>query len=254
MKTSLPTISLSLLAGSLCFAQAPGPAFEVASIRMTTGPRSPACERRTECVEISPGLLAIRGESLRFLIRWAYDLPPVQVDAPDGLAETRFELVAKTAGPVSETQLRQMLQTLLADRFGLKTHTETRVMQSYVMTLAKSGPKFQESATEGSFVLERASPVVLNAHHARMIDLAHGIAGEIGRPVVDATNLTGRYEIHMDISPYIIRNGGATDGQIDMMSILFTGLRELLGLQLESRKESVDILVVDHVEKSPTDN
>ena len=253
MNTPLPVTLICLFAGALCFAQAPPTAFEVASIR-PPGVRPAVCERRADCVDILPGTLTIRGESLRFLIRWAYDLPPVQVEAPDWLAETRFDIVAKTAVPVSETRVRQMLQTLLADRFGLKTQTESRITQCYVMTLAKGGPKFQESQTEGAFVLDRASPVVLNVQRARMIDLAHGIAGEIGRPVIDATGLTGRYDIRMDISPYLIRNGGATDGQIDVMSILFTGLRDLLGLQLDSRKQSVDILVVDHIEKSPTEN
>ena len=128
-------------------------------------------------------------------------------------------------------------------------------MQVYAMTLAKSGPKFQASETEGTFVLERRPPAMLNAHHARMTDLAESISGEIGRPVVDETGLKGQYEIHMDVTPYLTQAaGGSNGGQIDVTAIIFTGLQDLLGLKLESRKESVDVLVVDHAEKTPTEN
>jgi uncharacterized protein (TIGR03435 family) len=87
-----------------------------------------------------------------------------------------------------------------------------------------------------------------------MSDLAQGISAEIGRPVIDATGLKGRYEIHMDVTPYLMKPGGGNEGQLDLMGILFTGLQDLLGLKLESRKESVDVLVIDHAEKSATEN
>ncbi len=222
------------------------PAFEAASVRPAAGGMDPT-------IQVQPGSFTERNESLHSLVQWAWDVTPPQIDAPSWFGQTRFDIVAKAAGGADESQLRLMVQKLLADRFGLKVHKEPRVMPVYVMTLAKSGPKFQESQTEGAFVLERTSPVILSAHHARMTDLAQGISGEIGRPVVDATGLKGRYEIHMDVSPYLIKaNGG--EGQLDVMSILFTGLQDLLGLKLESAKQSVDVLVIDHAEKSPTEN
>src|SRR6185437_1751436 len=159
------------------------------------------------------------------------------------------------AGPANETQMRVMMQMLLSDRFGMKLHKEARSMQVYAITLAKGGPKFQASETEGSFVLERKNPVILTAHHARMADLAQAISGEVGRPVVDDTRLTGRYEIHMDVTPYLTQApGGNNGGQLDVMGILFTGFQDLLGLKLESHKQNVDVLVVDHAEKVPTEN
>lgn len=233
-------------------AQTP-PAFEVASVLPSSDAHPANCERRNDCIDTTPVSLVMRNESLRVLIRWAYDLPPVQIEAPDWLAEKRFDVVAKTAVPADESTLRLMLQTLLADRFGLKVHRETRTMQGYAMTLAKGGPKFPAAPTEGSFVLERASPAVIDAHHARMADLGQGISGEIGVPVVDATGLPGRYEIHLDLTPYML-NAGNGEGQLDVMSILFTGFQNLLGIKLESRKVSVDILVIDHAEKTPTEN
>jgi uncharacterized protein (TIGR03435 family) len=239
------TIALFICAG--CFAQSAPPAFETASIRP-----NPRVERQD--AQVSPGTLVMRNQPLFFLVQWAWDVTPAQIDAPPWFSDACFDIVAKASGPADETQMRLMLQTLLSDRFGLRLHKEARVMPIYAITLAKGGPKFQESATEGSFILERNNPVILNAHHARMSDLAQGISAEVKRPVVDDTGLTGRYEIHMDLSAYLNRTGGAGDGQLDLMSILFTGFQDLLGLKLESRKQSVDVLVIDHAEKTPTEN
>jgi len=229
------------------FAQTPAPAFEVASIHFN--PRPDPQE-----VQVTPGALVLRNQPLLFLVQWAFDVTPAQIEAPAWFRQDCYDIVAKAAGPADEAQMRIMLRKLLADRFGLTLHTDARAMPVYAITLAKGGPKFQESPTEGTFVLERKNPVILNAHHARMSDLAQGISAEVGRPVVDDTGLTGRYEIHMDLSAYLNRTGGAGDGQLDLMSILFSGFQDLLGLKLESRKQSVDVLVIDHAEKSPTEN
>ena len=242
-------ILLALFGCAVCFAQsAPAPAFEVASIHP-----NPRVERQE--VQISPGSLVLRNQPVFFLVEWAYDLTPAQIDAPAWFRESCFDIVAKAAVPADEPQMRLMLRTLLADRFGLKVHTEARVTQVYAMTVAKGGPKFQESQTEGAFVLERTNPVIINAHHARMIDLAQGISGEIGRPVIDETGLKGRYEIHLDVTPYVTQpSAGTGGGQLDVIGILFTGFQDLLGLKLESRKQSVDVLVIDHAEKTPPEN
>jgi len=237
----------ALVACAVCSAQSAPPAFETASIHP-----NPRVERQE--IQISPASLTLRNQTFVFLVQWAWDVTPAQIDAPPWFMEECFDVVAKAPGPADETQMRLMLQKLLADRFGLRAHKEARVMPVYAITLAKGGPKFQESPTEGSFVLERNNPVILNAHHARMGDLAQGISSEVKRPVVDDTGLTGRYEIHMDLSAYLNRTGGAGDGQLDLMSILFSGLQDLLGLKLEARKQSVDVLVIDHAEKTPTAN
>jgi len=240
---------IALFVCASCFAQSVPPAFETASVHP-----NPRVERQD--VQVSAGSLILRNQPVFFLVEWAYDVTPAQIDAPSWFKESCFDIIAKAAGPADETQMRLMLQTLLADRFGLKLHKEARVMPVYVMTLAKGGPKFQESATEGTFALDQTGAFMLAAHHARMTDLAQGISAEIGRPVMDQTGLKGRYEIRMNFAPYATRaaDGGTTPGQFDMMSILFTGLQDLLGLKLEASKQSVDVLVIDHAEKTPTEN
>jgi uncharacterized protein (TIGR03435 family) len=253
----ISVVVLFIAASIACLAQtAAEPAFDVASVRASPGPLVGNASGRAQ-PEISGGSLILHNEPLLFLIEWAYDLSPVQLEAPSWMTgvEPRFDITAKANGPATETQMRVMLRKLLADRLGVKTHTDSRSMQVYALTLAKGGPKFQESTGSGQFSLQRSNSFVLTAHNARMADLAQGISGEAGRVVVDETGLQGRYEIHMDLAPYIQRAAdGGNGGQLDVQSIMFTGLQEILGLKLEPKKANVDILVIDHAEKVPTEN
>lgn len=237
--------SFALFAALACLAQTP--AFDVASIRLTDG----AAQQH---VQTSPRSLTIRGGSIGFLIQWAYDVPYLRVSGPAWIRDSHFDLDARTAETADDAQLRLMLRTLLADRFGVKVHSEQRQMQAYAMTLARGGPKFSEATTEGPPVIDRTSPVILRAHRVTMNDIAEQISLELGLPVVDASGLKGRYEIYMDVTPYVAGAGTPDAGKPDMMGILFNGLQEQLGLRLESRKASVSILVVDHAEKVPTEN
>jgi len=232
MKTTPVKTPLILLFCSACLlhAQTQPPTFDAASLKPVATCNAP------QDPQTGPGTLTIRGRTPLVLIQWAYDL------------------IAKGAGREDDAQLRLMLRTLLADRFGLKAHLEQREMQVYALTLAKGGPKFKESPTDGPPTVDRTNPVILSAHHMTLTEVGARIADEVGRPVTDETGLTGRYEIRIDLSPYIAAAGTADAGKLDMMSILFTGLTEQLGLKLESRKSTVPILVIDHAEKSPTEN
>ena len=276
-----PAVSCAIFACFHCLAQTPavsppvkapaagGPSFEVASIRLIAGGVRPE-------IQTSPGSLTIRNESLLDIIYWAYDKPPFLVSAPAWAGENRFDIVAKadaksTAQAAAngaggdQAQTRLMLQRLLADRFGLTTHVEQKETQVYTMTLAKGGPKFQASTTDGPPVFDRGGPTTLTAHRVTMKDLAAQISEPLKRPVIDETGLTGRYELKIDVSGYVQTAAGADvkgpgegkggpDGPMDVMSILFTGLQEQLGVKLNSKKENVDILVIDHAEKTPTEN
>ena len=247
-------VVLAISGVSLCSAQqVPELAFEVASVRANTGPIGDQPGRPTP--ELSGGTLVIRNEPLLYLIEWAYDLPRTQIDGPAWLMEALFDIAAKTGSPANETQMRLMLRRLLAERVGLKTHTESRNMSVFALTVAKGGPKFQEATTDGQFSMDRTNSFVLSAHHARMLDLAQGISSEAGKVVVDETGLPGRYEIRLDLAPYVQRAADGSPGQqLDTASIMFTGLQEILGLKLEPRKANVDVLVIDHAEKTPTEN
>lgn len=248
-----PKISITFLLFLAPIGLAAQPAFEAASIRVNDQANRPD----HPIAEITSGALTMRNQALLYLIEWAYDVPRVEIEGPSWLREVWFDVQAKTGHAATETELRLMLRKLLADRFGLKLYKESRVMPAYALALTKDGPKFQEAATDGSFVMEGTNSLMLLAHHARMTDLAEGIGDQIGRPVVDQTGLTGQYEIRLNLGPYVTKMARDENGnpvQVDMMSLLFTGLQEELGLKLESKKLPVDILVIDHAENSPTEN
>jgi len=237
-----------------CFAQPP--AFEVASVRSSPGAGNDLNELHDgrELIKTSPGTLTIRGASLRLCIEWAFDIAPFQIEGPDWLKDIGFDIVAKAAEPVDDDHLRLMLRTLLADRFRLKEHTERKEMQVYELTLAKGGPKFHESTTEGPPLFSNAGKGALVAERVTMSEVAEKISEPLGRPVMDSTGLKGRYDIHIDASAYVAAAGGNGGGQMDVMSLLFNALQQQLGVKLESRKDTPEILVVDSVEKTPTEN
>jgi uncharacterized protein (TIGR03435 family) len=122
------------------------PTFEVASIK--AGPMG------GNFVEVTPGALVVHSGALVTCIAWAYDLQPRQVSGADSavsrlLDSDRYDIVAKPGGRVPESQLKVMLQALLADRFKLTLHRESKDMQAYALVVAKNGPKFAESQGEG---------------------------------------------------------------------------------------------------------
>ena len=246
-----PTIpAIFLLAAASCFAQAP--AFDAASIRSSPHAGTDLNESHDgrELIRVTPGMVTFQGASLRICIQWAYGMPPFQIQGPDWLKDVGFDIVAKSAGPADENQLRLMFRALLAQRFGLKTHTEQKEMQVYELTLAKGGPKFHESTTEGA-PLFSGNGGRLVAERVTMQDLAEKISEPLGRPVIDATGLKGHYDIHLDATAYA---NSAGNGQMDVMALLFNALQQQLGVKLESRKDTPEILVVDSVEKTPTEN
>ncbi len=223
-----------------CFAQTP-PAFDVASVRLTTpgniGPPS----------RMSADSLTMRNISLRNCIQVAYQLPEAQVTGPDWMNDVRLDIVAKASGPVEQKQLFAMLRTLLAERMGLIVHVERKEVPVYALTLAKGGPKFSETTSEGppDFSKDKTGT---NAKRVSMSEFARVLSQGFGRPFVDATGLKGRYDIRIETI-----SDGPSDA-MDVMGIMVTTLQEQLGIKVESRKDSVDMLIVDHAEKTPTEN
>jgi uncharacterized protein (TIGR03435 family) len=250
MKTT--TLLLIFFAGARCLVPAPQsqdapPAFEAASVKLATEETMRGPGRR---IQTSPGSLVTHGLSLHACILWAYN-GPAQVIGPDWMDDVRLDIVAKAATPVGDKQLYLMLRTLLTERLGLRTHVEPREMPVYALTVAKGGPKFSESTTEGplSAVMDKG---VMVAQHASMTELATEMSGKFfDRPVVDATGLKGRYDIRLDIRAL----GGANpQDRMDMATAMMTALQQQLGLKVEGRKGTVDVLVIDHAEKVPTEN
>ena len=249
------SVATVLVLASAAFGQpaAAPQAFEVASIKVSQIGKSGGEGSRRENVQISPGTVNMRNVSLKTGIRWAYHVMDFQVSGPEWLANERYDIMAKAAGPAPDAELRLMLQTLLADRFKLAVHQQTKEMSAYVLIVGKNGPKFQESKEEGDSVLapdQKTMTVVVK--RTPLSQLVEMLGNVLRAPVVDLTELKGRYDITLALAKYIPDRSSTEP--IDPVSIITRGLQDELGLKIEPRKMPIDLVVVDHAEKLPTEN
>jgi uncharacterized protein (TIGR03435 family) len=190
-------------------------------------------------VRFPPGRVvsAPGGVTARKMILEAFHLTQYQLSGgPRWLDSDRFALEAK-AGGANENQLRQMLQTLLADRFKLVVHRETKVSPVYALVVAKNGPKFKEWK-EGDPIPEFGSGGRANNFRdrgimQRLVDVLSS-RPDIGRPVLDETGLKGVYLFYFE-----------WDADEDFLP----AMQQQLGLKLEPQRGPVDNLIIDHIDK-----
>jgi uncharacterized protein (TIGR03435 family) len=260
MKPLLVCVSLVFLAASVAYSQ-PVPAgqpaaqqalaFDVASVKVSQIGKAGGEGSRRENVEQSPGSLSMRNVSLTSAIKYAYRVMDYQVSGPAWLGSERYDIVAKASGPAPESELRAMLQSLLAERFKLAFHRETKEMPVYVLLEAKGGNKLHESASEGppSF---KGGKLAMTAKNATLAGLCDLVSGPLQRPVVDMTGLKKQYDFTLDVTGAI--NPEAPTGMDEVITILMKLVQEQLGLKLEPRKAPVELLIIDRAEKTPTEN
>jgi uncharacterized protein (TIGR03435 family) len=206
--------------------------------------------------------------SIKDLIQFAYGLPGTQVlGGPSWLDATMFDIDAKSDPAVdaqlhalTSAQARQrkqlMVQALLADRFQLKTHPETRQLPVYALVVAnaKVGPKLMPSQAGGTTIDTGRSRMHIAGSDDTIAILARELAQSLGRVVLNHTGLTGRYDITLkwtpDDAPTPMLNGAPDPSAPPNV---FTAIQEQLGLKLESTKGPVPVLVIDHIEM-PSEN
>jgi uncharacterized protein (TIGR03435 family) len=232
---------LPLLAGLLA-AQSPAPPekFEVASIKLIPADRARCC------FSMSPlgGTFAARNISMSVLVEMAYGVDDTQISGMDRLGDELYDVSAKPENGVvlTQTRLQPMLRALLAERFTLVTHRETKDIAGYALTTAKGGPKLKPGdAAAGQTMILPGRLVAPNITIDGVISL---LAHPLGKPVVDKTNLPGSFKIDLKF---------AAIGDTTQPSI-FTAVEEQLGLKLESQKIPFEVLVIDHCGHIPTEN
>ena len=238
-------VALSVFASVVLAADAPS-AFEVASVRPSRDGR--------EAIDVLPGTVTMRNVRLTGAIRWAYSVLDVQVSGPDWLDTTRFDIIAKAGAPAKEREMKQMMQTLLADRFKLELHRQTKDVNAMVLTVAKGGHKMKEVGQDSSPSFSTGK-LNLTGNSASIEQLISFLSRELRLPIVDQTGLTGRYDYFMDINAYItdeMRNQGGPP--LEAPSIIANALQAQLGLKVEAKKMPLEVLVVDKMEKTPADN
>jgi uncharacterized protein (TIGR03435 family) len=148
-----------------------------------------------------------------------------------------------------------MLQGLLAQRFKLRVHREEKVIPGYALVVAPGGPKMRR--VEATQPRGAIMPGSITAQSITPGQIVASTQATLGRPVQDMTGLSGYYEFNLkwtpdDTVPAGAENTSAAPG--DRPPSIFTALQEQLGLRLESRKLPTEIVVVDHVERVPTEN
>jgi uncharacterized protein (TIGR03435 family) len=289
IRTRIPSaVGIVALAGSVAggvlAAQAPASlAFDVASVK----PNTSVDTRRGGALQ--PGRLSQTNVTLLQLIQQVYS--GQIVGAPGWIGVDRFDIDAKgdfdlngflPAADGSPPRAYLMLRTLLADRFKLKVHTETREAPAYALEIARSdgklGPQLHKADVDCGAVMAATAktgqppappepgkapvcsvavaPGRILATGVPMSRLAGGLSRFVNRPVVDRTNLIGDYAVELQWSPDQPApdptGADASRSPSDLPS-MFTALREQLGLKLESIRTRVDVLVIDHVEHPTVD-
>jgi len=231
----LAFFALSVALGT-CFGQS----FEAASIKPNTSASNNSSTHTTR------GGITAENVSLRQLIERAYVVADDALFGPEWLGDNRFDIVARMPADAPAGQGRLMLQSLLAERFGLKVHRETRPVSGYALIAGKNPPAMHEKPA-GAEAKTNAGRGGLNGTHASMADLARLLALQLSQTVQDQTGLKGVFDFNLEWSLDSARPD-------DRVFTILTTVEEKLGLKLRPQKVSVDVLVVDHAERVPTEN
>jgi uncharacterized protein (TIGR03435 family) len=248
-------LSSAFLMAAAVLAQQPdahaAPEFEAASIKPS--PEGPGHTGWHS----DPGIVTLQNQTLKGLIAVAWTLQDNQVEGgPKWLDSDRYLIQARTPGPSDDPQMRLMLQALLKDRFQLAFHMETRVVSGFALVTAKNGLKIEAAKDSTGGSRSSSNNGHMDASGMSMDRLATWLARTLRSPVTDATGLTGVYDLKLEWDPASVRPAAAQDAQnADQPTApsIFTALQDQLGLKLEPRKVSMQILVVDRAKK-PSEN
>jgi len=276
------TLAALLVAGGYgVYAQSQSrPAFQAASIkRNTTGGNGMGVR------PLPGGGLHAENSTVTLLIQNAYRLQPFQIiGGPAWINTERYNVEAKPERAVDREETWKMLQTLLADRFQLAVHRETRELPGYLLTMSKAGAKLPEptsvcaaeeptgllplpgSPTPCGRIVVQLSPSGLkfSGSKVRMPELVRILGMVTGKPVLDRTEFDGEFDVSLSFTPDATTSGlpgagGPRDSGGPQLATdpekpnILAALQEQLGLKLAAGKTPVDVLVIDRVER-PTAN
>ena len=237
--------SLLLMAG-LAMAQTPAPQFEVATIKPPAP--QPNDGHTHSRMSVDNNRLLYANVTLKDALAQAYNVQRYQVSGPDWIDTDRFDIQAKIPEG-KRAQVPEMLQNLLADRFGLKIHRETKELPVYALVVAKGGPKFKAAESQGLSINSNRTHWHVEAK-VSMQRLAELLSEDAGRPVIDRTGLMGSYDMTLD---WAVDDAAAANDPAAGPS-LFTALQEQLGLRLESTRAPVETIIVDQAQRTPVEN
>lgn len=263
MRPALTALTLIALAGAVGAAQAPpsaAPRFDVVSVKPNKEAVASGGSRT------QPGRLTFTAGFLHEFITNAHQtndrrLDRSQIVAPEWVSQERFDITATFAPNATRDEVQAMMQSLLRERFAMRSHFETRRLRAYVLSKVRAdgrlGPQLRASTVDCTVdrCFERNQP--RGTYSARgMTWPATILLGELrfalDSRIVDRTGLTGRFDIDLEWSDPTAPANVDPAAQIDRPS-LFTALQDQLGLDLQAGEEEVPVLVIDSIERPTPD-
>jgi len=239
--TAIPAMVL-MFAAAAAWGQAPA-RFDVASVKLLEPGDPNRHSSHTSIAKHPDGARVImEGVNLMECIQRAYGVAEYQIAGPDWLGSGRYDIAATVTSEVSDEQIRAMLQALLAERFQLSLHRQTRIGLVYELVVAKNGPKIHPVETPGRNNTN-TSKGHFTAQSESMANFAEWLWRQTSVPVVDKTGLEGRYDFTIE---YAV-NDNSPEPPIPLAV-------QQLGLKLEPAKGPIEMLVIDRVERVPTAN
>jgi len=218
------------------------PAFEVASVKAS---QPGLTTFRVSAHQPVGNFFTTTNATVQELIMMAYNIADWQlVGPPPWLASEGYDINAKPEHPANRDEIYSMVRTLLAERFKLAMHTETRELRLYTLVLDKNGPKLHVNETGGPpRVSEKPGHAVFR--NVPLSRLANFLSVEAGRAVVDKTGLEGNYDFTLEF----VSSRGAPRANAPSSPTIFEAVKEQLGIKLEQGKGPVDFFVIDQVER-----
>lgn len=233
MRLAKRFVLIAALAGGCLWAQ---PQFDVVSIKPAAPPDREG--HTSSRMSVDNARLKYTNVTIADVLEQAYKVQRNQITGPDWLDADRFDITG-TIPPGERARIPEMLQALLAARFQMAVHRETKELPVYRLTVMKGGPKF--SPTEKTGLTRNTgrykSHVEMQGSMDRFVDY---LSTEVGRKVIDATGLKGSFDLTLDWT---------SDDAPDNVS-LFTALQDQLGLKLESGRGPVEVVVVDRADRT----
>ena len=260
MRKVLLRAILALLPPATMVAQTAPLEFDVSSVKVSSEYPPGGYSHK-----ITPGGITIARSSMGYCIRLAYGVSsarPYELVGPAWLnppTDVLIDITAKTAAPATPEEVTLMLRRLLEERFGLKVHREVRELPVYELHRMNRGLVLAPSATGGEAKAKSAGLYVTQYEHVSMEQLTTVMGPPwTSRPVLDKTGLTGTYDFKLDLSRYVIDPATGTPitdplGRVDTEVAIPRALRDQLGLTLTPGRAPISVLVVDRVEKRPTE-
>ena len=240
-------VSFLAISTILTLSSAAQTSFDVATIRPSSS--EVKFERNGE-TKFAYGTLSMHDVTVSTCIQVAYGLSPSLISGPSTLEKTHYDVIAKADPATTSEQMHLMLRALLKERFNLAFHMEKKELKVYSLVVAKAGIKMHPSAP-GLESHHQNSAMSMVGYSMTMQELATYLSDPLGAPLTDKTGLPGRYDFTINFMPYV--DMGPNDIRPDPVAVLKAALKGELGLEIEQGKDTVDVMIVDHVDP-PTPN